>query len=80
MTYEGFGQITVEALLNASANAILAGVGAINATSTVTAKGKILGEEWSPVTPGSESWNDIPPGSDTWTDITGSNNTWLPIG
>jgi len=77
--YAGEAHITAEALLSCSPNAILFGVGSISAVASILATGTILGEEWSPVTPGSESWTNVTPSSDTWTVITAGGSSWTDI-
>ena len=71
--------ITCEATVIGDPNAIWYGLGSITGNATVVANGYIIGEEWSPVTPGSESWNDVTPSSDTWTEITAGASSWTDI-
>jgi len=48
--------------------------------ATLTPNGRIVGDEWSTVSPGSNTWTDVGAGSNTWTEVQSGENTWLRQG
>jgi len=51
----------------------------MSANAIVYANGRVLGDEWNPVTPGSNTWNPITVGSETWTTNGVGPNTWSNV-
>lgn len=49
---------------------------AVDATLSATSTAKILGEDWSGETIGSEVWTDVTVGSEVWTQVQTGTETW----
>jgi hypothetical protein len=89
MELSGNAHVDAFAIVTASPNAILAGFAYVEGIGTVTAKGYIQGEEWTPTPFSSDTWTDstfstdtwtaISPSTDTWSDVTASANTWTEV-
>jgi hypothetical protein len=74
--YSGQASVIGVATVNANAFAVYSGIGSVNGNATVVCLGRIIGDEWSAETAGSESWNPIPANDTIWTDKSIGNQTW----
>ena len=52
----------------------------ITCLATVTAKGAILGDNWTPVTGDTNTWTPVSANDNTWTELSQGSNTWLRQG
>ena len=65
----GNASVNVTGNVIANASAIYAGVASVTGVTTITAKGNILGDNWTPV----------PQDANTWTPVSGDTNTWTVV-
>ena len=72
--------ITSNASLVASANAIWSGSANVTTRASIYGNGFVIGQEWSDSATGSETWTDQSTGSETWVEDTPETNTWLRQG
>ncbi len=82
------GILTKLGIANVNGSGVFTGSGfriflvspAVSVTTTVTAKGYRLGEEWTTSTAGTGIWTTATAGTETWTTSTAGSNTWSQIG
>ena len=82
------GVLTKLGIANVDGSGVFTGSGfrifnvspAVSVTTTVTAKGYRLGEEWTTSTTGTGIWTTATTGTETWTTSTAGSNTWSQIG
>ena len=82
------GVLTKLGIANVDGSGVFTGSGfrifnvspAVSVTTTVTAKGYRLGEEWTTSTTGTGIWTTATTGTETWTTVSAGSNTWSQIG
>ena len=51
--------------------------GSSDMSMSATMRGKILGEDWTETTDGTETWTDISAGSEVWATVNTGSEVWL---
>ena len=74
--YEGTGSVVCQATVSINANTIFSANATVNGTVLVNCFGRILGDNWSDETVGSESWTGISASTTTWTVETAGSESW----
>ena len=79
MVAEGNASIVCNTDFTASASVIYAGVASVSGTATITAKGVIIGDNWTPETENTNTWTPVSVNSNTWTAVSHNANTWTDV-
>jgi hypothetical protein len=74
--YSGEASVNGIATVNANAIAVFSAIGSVNGEATVVCLGRILGDEWTDETAGSESWTPETPSADVWVDASADSTSW----
>ena len=76
--YAGVAVINGYAYISSGSSVIYSAVGSINVTAAASCLGRVMGDNWTADTIGSESWTANSIGSETWTAVATDTNTWTP--
>jgi hypothetical protein len=74
--FEGTGSIECFATVTANPVAIYGAVATVNGITLVNCLGRVLGDNWTDETAGTEAWTGISASTTTWTVETAGSETW----
>jgi len=74
--FEGTGFIECFATVTASPVAIYSAVATVNGITLVNCFGRVLGDNWTDETAGTEAWTGVSPSATVWTVASAGSETW----